>query len=240
MRGKTQEEVAQSYKDCWECVVKNKPDWLEQKLKGLKVDATRFLENNKTTISCLKKTVLVHFRCSDVPFIKHINYHLQPKSYWKYVADKIVKLGGTEVQFLLCPFAINNVQIPSATRCPVFLETIVSFLKEFLPSNVKINEVPNCWSSATTLLAMRHADILVSGIESSFVFIAGVFKRERFITPRFDIELYRSRFAFHRLVAKTIFWSMYDGPPIFHKFVKSYDSDKYFNYSTFNESILPV
>eukprot|EP00039_Didymoeca_costata_P002867 m.63263 g.63263 ORF g.63263 m.63263 type:complete len:570 (+) comp11571_c0_seq4:153-1862(+) len=226
----------QQYATCWKCVAEKKAVQTVMEAKG--ISAERFLnENSQEKIACIRKTVLVHFRCSDVPFIRHGWYHLYPRSYWRFVAKKIVELGGKYIVFSLCTVAENLGHTnQNEVKCKDFLSAIIKWLREELPQTIVINENPHCWGQRDTFLAMLYSDILVAGADSSFSFVPGVFKGERFISPRYEIDLRLDKRERHHAVTKAVHWNMYDGPPIYHKFVGSYRS---FNYYEFDDSILP-
>eukprot|EP00040_Diaphanoeca_grandis_P041011 m.262380 g.262380 ORF g.262380 m.262380 type:complete len:356 (+) comp45404_c0_seq1:281-1348(+) len=179
-------------------------------------------------------TVLVHFRCSDVPFIRHAIYHLQPPEYWKFVAEKIIEQGGRRVIFTMCEGSHNNPNELAARKCPSFVSAVVGWLREFLPNSVQVCERPLCWGATLTYNLMGEAFMLVSAMESSFSFIAGIPKGKRYVSPNLNpgkkgdkksrrcnaLDIYEATPE----LADAVHWNMFDGSPIDHAKVLNYST----------------
>jgi len=174
----------------------------------------------------VKNVTLIHFRCSDAPFVRG-STHLQPREYWNFVAEQLVELGATTVVFTMCTnWLMDNM---ASHRCPVFLEQSRQFLINALPSSINVEPGFRCWGPRTTWNLLLQADILVSGLESSFSFIPGMTKGDRYISPKMQSTDRKRQERYPVGVDKMVPWRMYTGSSIYHNLVA--------NYSTFDLSL---
>ena len=109
---------------------------------------------------------MVHFRCSDTPFVRKSG-HLQRKGYWDFVAAQIVAQGGGKrVVFTLCTEWLA--ETGAREQCPAWLRQSQRWLQQALPTGqgYLVDPTPRCWSVRTTWWLFLSASMLVSGIES--------------------------------------------------------------------------
>lgn len=117
---------------------------------------TRINLNMKTEVP------VIHFRCSDVPFVKHPEYHF---SQYKYYLDILKKTDYKKVILLSCHQHLSN-EINKNT-CDIYNND----LKQFLNDNGYEVEV-KCQDIINDFSLMFYAPIVISP-GSSFSFISG-------------------------------------------------------------------
>eukprot|EP00040_Diaphanoeca_grandis_P033506 m.205485 g.205485 ORF g.205485 m.205485 type:complete len:431 (-) comp32919_c0_seq1:31-1323(-) len=166
-----------------------------------------------------KQATLVHFRCSDAPFVRG-STHLQPREYWKFVADELVKLNAKTVVFTMCTNWLTDNM--ASHRCPVFLEQSRQFLVDSLPAHITVEPGFKCWGPRTTWNLLLNCDILVSGLESSFSFIPGMTKGDRYISPKMQATRKDQQKRYPIGVHELVPWRMYTGMSIYHDLVADY------------------
>ena len=171
----------------------------------------------------VKNDAVIHIRCSDVPFIKHNSYHLQPKAYYKWVADKCKQKNIKAIHFLLCTNHMqkNKKQI---YKCNKIAKTIRSWMKEFLP-NVEMKPV-TCLNILKSYQMFLGCKVLAQGGAgpSSFSFFTGLTKGKNFLTSKFISEQTKHKSKILDKWIDKFPWSMWRGDPIWHSSVKEYYS----------------
>ena len=181
----------------------------------------------------VKNDAVIHIRCSDSPFNKHNSYHLQPKAYYKWIADKCKRENIKAINFLLCTnhtvgFTQQQREIHKQNnnyfknKCNKIAQNIQTLMKEFLP-NVEMKPV-TCLNILKSFQIFLGCKILAQGGAgpSSFSFFPGLTKGKNFLTPKFISENAKNK---SQLINKFIVkfpWSMWGGNPIWHSTVKEY------------------
>jgi len=176
----------------------------------------------------VKNDAVIHIRCSDVPFIPHHSYHLQPKEYYQWVAAKCRKENIKGIHFLLCTNHNNKEKLTH--KCTQFAEIIRNWMTEFLPDNVKIHPI-SCLSILQSFKLFIGCKLLIQGgaCPSSFSFFPGLIKGKNFLTPRMAREdSLMSNNLFKEYINK-LPWSMWTGDPIWHSEVNDYLTFDYDN-----------
>jgi hypothetical protein len=148
-------------------------------------------------------TAIVHFRCSDVPFIEHKSYTLLPQSYYNFVSEQINKSNVDNVVIVTC--ITHNKHKLADVKCPEYTDKIKSWLEDKLDIPVSIDNT--CMSVEDTYSAFIGCKILVS-TGGSFSFIPGICKGKDFISPSlFGLHIPSSEMIdIHR----DVFWTMWD------------------------------
>ena len=124
-------------------------------------------------------SAIVHFRCSDVPFWRHEEYPLLPRSYFEFARDAIARLGARRTIVLSCPTVHRDKghrDKAAAVKCPEWAAVIAGWLNA--------TERPVCIADERAVCAaMRGAKALVS-TGGSFSFIHGVARGDAtFVAP---------------------------------------------------------
>jgi hypothetical protein len=172
--------------------------------------ATTFIVSSS---AAYRNAAVVHFRCSDVPFMRHKIYHLYPRKYFQFAGDKIKKLGIDEVAVLFCrdhglehlTEAYGYNATVARAQCSMYAAVISNWLVE---TGLKVGPSV-CVDSKTTWAIMANSAALVS-TGGSFSFLPGVSKTKgRFISPRYATE--GATDINGKQLAKAVHWSMWDG-----------------------------
>jgi len=150
-----------------------------------------------------KDKAILHFRCSDVPFIKHPDYHLLPKEYYYFVADELKKSDIKEMVVFNC---MSHKKHSLATeKCPYYLNTLCDWIQE--KCDIKIDRQMKCISIEESYKAMISCKKLIS-TGGSFSFIPGILKDKDFISPALLKEKDLSKEKYEKLHEK-VHWTMW-------------------------------
>ena len=135
-----------------------------------------YYENITKNINNLGKFPIIHFRCSDVPFIRHGFYHFQRYAFF---IDSLNELAGKGVDvskvYLMYSFLHEGSEKNNATSL-IYIQS----LKQFLEENNYVVEIIS-QDVASDFAAMFYAPAVISTC-SSFSFTAGFFGNGIFIT----------------------------------------------------------
>lgn len=126
-------------------------------LTGLKENA---IENTK-------ETICIHFRCSDVPFIRHNQYHLQKYSYFKKCLEEVSHLGYKKIKLVSCSF--HRSMEDNQKACTKYIDSLVQYLSS-LGYSVEIQ----CKSNIEDFATLFYAPVSIS-TGSSYSFMSGYF-----------------------------------------------------------------
>lgn len=124
---------------------------------------------------------VVHFRCSDSPFNKHIQYHMSKESSVKWMAQTIKKRGFNEIIILSCNkhFSLDQ------NSCNKYTEFYANVFRRS-----GLNVMIQCNSVYEDFVLMLHAPLLVSLNASSYSFMAGIAKDPKnYISCNMGIEI---------------------------------------------------
>jgi len=163
-------------------------------------------------------TAIVHFRCSDVPFIDMPEYPLQPRAYFKFVADFLMKYN--DVLHVLIVNCNKHNWHQLSPLCHSYAYNIKSWLQEYLP-NIPVDVDLACETQKMSLEKMLGSHTLIS-TGGSFSFVPGILKGKRFVTPYLGGSMQPYHSNLHRLVH----WTMWDSNAPVHS--SNYER---FNYS---------
>ena len=126
---------------------------------------------------------VIHFRCSDIPFNRHIAYHIPKKNMIVWVANILKEKKMNQAIFLTC-----NKHLSSSNQkqlCSKIKDIYIELFK-----NEGIALIPTCNDVRTDLETMFYSPLLISLNNSSFAFAIGISKPpDQFITSNLGEEL---------------------------------------------------
>lgn len=156
---------------------------------------------------------IVHFRCSDAPFVTHPLYHLSKRNSVQWMIDKIKAQGYQEVTILSC----NRHRRVKNNTCGLYLKY---YTQLFTDSEVKVKT--ECHDVFTDFTLMVNAPVLVSLNPSSFGFMAGIAKEpSKYISCNLGTEFNNSY-----LLQDQADWLMAPYQPLLHSEVIDYKDAK--------------
>ena len=120
---------------------------------------------------------VLHFRCADVPFKRHVQYPLLPAAYYRWAARELSRIGVRSALLVSC---WRWGEVPESMRkCTEWAQKLSEWFGE---EGVRVSLDESCRGEEETLRIMLDAGTLVSS-GGSFSFVAGVGKGTGFITP---------------------------------------------------------
>jgi alpha-N-acetylglucosamine transferase len=141
--------------------------------------------------SNLKKTVdtpVIHFRCSDTPYVKHTHYHFQKYEFYKEVLDKIsmsqksnntntntntnTKTNKIKIKLLSCSFHRSDDAIKKS--CEIYTKSLCDYL-----NSINYEPIVECNKNIEDFATLFYAPAVIS-IGSSFSFMSGFFGKGLF------------------------------------------------------------
>lgn len=121
------------------------------------------------------KYPVIHFRCSDVPFIKHFHYHLQKYSYFKDSLEEIKKTMKYDTVILVsCSF--HNAGKDNQEKCNIYIDSLKSYLE-----SIGYKVIVQCDTNVDDFATMFYAPAVIS-TGGSFSFMSGYFGNGIFIS----------------------------------------------------------
>lgn len=126
-------------------------------------------------------TPVIHFRCSDSPFNKHVQYHLPKEESVKWMAQQIKQRGFNKIIMLSCNqhFSLDK------NSCAKYTDFYVDIF-----SAAGLEVVMQCSSIYQDFALMVNAPLLVSLNASSYSFMAGIAKDPKnYIACNMGIEI---------------------------------------------------
>lgn len=112
-------------------------------------------------------TICIHFRCSDVPFLRSIHYHLQKYSFFKKCLEDISHLKYKKIKFISCSFHKSEENMKKA--CDEYIKDLIQYLQN-LGYNVEIQ----CKSNIEYFAYLFYAPVTIS-TGGSYSFMSGYF-----------------------------------------------------------------
>lgn len=174
---------------------------------------------------------LIHFRCSDVPFLKSSEYHLYPKEYYYFATEQINKVKPDEILFVNCSDWCKNsssVRDPE-NLCNNYIETIADWVSE--KTDIPINRNKICVDIPETYSIMLGSKILVSS-GGSFSFSPGLTKGKNFISHNLIGDHPELTEKKYKDLSQKVHWTMWDKHDIIkHSEIPDYNTFDYKNYS---------
>lgn len=131
---------------------------------GLKDDAI-----NET-----KNAICIHFRCSDVPFVRYGGYFLQKYSYFKECLDQVSHLNYKKIKLISCQF--HNSSEENRTACDKYLSSLVEHL-----SSLGYTVEMQCKSNVEDFASLFYAPVVIS-TGGSYSFMSGFFGHGIFLS----------------------------------------------------------
>lgn len=129
-----------------------------------------------------QRTVVVHYRCSDVPFGTGKDfakeYPMLPKAYYQFAARTV---NATDIDRVLVINCAKHNAHSLAHRCGDYARAIAGWFADALPS-IPVDVELSCDSQQDDLGKMLGAHTLVS-TGGSFSFVPGITKGRRFVSP---------------------------------------------------------
>lgn len=153
---------------------------------------------------------VIHFRCSDSPFNKHLQYHMPKVATVQWMADQIKNRGFNKVTILMC----NKHYSLDKNSCDKYAH----FYGQVF-ADAGIDYSIECNSIVKDFALMFYSPLLVSLNQSSYSFMAGVAKNPKdYITCNMGIES-DGKYYFQRNAD----WILDDREPLLHKEVADYN-----------------
>lgn len=163
----------------------------------------------KTITPLQVKSPVVHFRCSDAPFVEHPLYHLTKATTVNWIIANIKERGFNDVIMLSC----NKHRRVKNNPCSDYLKFYVGLFNQ---AGIKVTT--QCHDVYKDFAMMVHSPLLVSLNESSFAFIAGIAKDPNdYISCNFGRE-HEGSYLEHTEAD----WLMSANAPLLHKDVANY------------------
>lgn len=158
---------------------------------------------------------VIHFRCSDIPFNKHHEYHIPKDGMLHWIAEELKVRGYKTAIILNCTKHLS--EDGNDKYCKDFLDHYVGILTEH-----GISVRFQCKDLLEDFATMYYSPLLVSLNGSSFSLAAGMAKDPtKFITSNNGVEI-DGKYVY----SKGLSWKYYGGPPILHSEVANYRSKK--------------
>lgn len=156
---------------------------------------------------------VVHFRCSDAPFVTHPMYHLTKATTVKWMAEQIKSRGYDHIVILSCN-KHNRVNNSSCDKYYNFYAQI------FNAAGIKVKK--QCHSIYQDFAIMVNAPLLVALNQSSYSFMAGIAKDpHNFISCNLGRE-HKGKYLLHTQAD----WIQSQDAPLLHSQVKDYYNTK--------------
>lgn len=154
---------------------------------------------------------VMHFRCSDVPFLKLGFYHLVKRSTVEWMANKIIDRGYDHVTVLNCD---KHKKKDASYACQQYLQYYVGILVD---KGISVDY--QCDSILQDFASMFYSPLLVSINPSSFSFMAGIAKDPNdYVACNMGVE-YDGNYFFQ---TKTD-WAIDANAPVLHAHVNDYN-----------------
>ena len=166
--------IENNYKEAlWECINKDKENYN----KCMKPIINKILNDTFIKSNLVKnmKEIIIHFRCADVPFVKHYAYHFQKYQYFKDALDDIKQTISTNKVIIL----YNNSHLSNERNmnaCNIYVDELKKYIIN-LGYNVNIES----YSNIDDFAMMFYAPAVIS-THSSFSFMSGFFGMGKFIS----------------------------------------------------------
>jgi hypothetical protein len=130
---------------------------------------------------------VIHFRCSDVPFIKHFHYHIVKYQFYLDALNELkTKNINTETVNLLACFS-HLATGENKKHCNIYIESLNNFL---IKNGYKVNII--CNSNIDDFALLFYAPAVIS-LGSSYSFMSGFFGNGIFISEgHFDERITES------------------------------------------------
>jgi len=124
---------------------------------------------------------IIHYRCSDVPFLRMSNYHFHKYSFFKNGLNIIQQKTGKKYDKVYISYCNKHESSKeSQESCDIYYNSFVQYLE-----SLRYDVIPKCNSADEDFASMFYAPGLIS-TSSSFSFMAGFFSDGVFISSFYD------------------------------------------------------
>jgi len=152
---------------------------------------------------------VIHFRCSDIPFMKYEYYHLTKATSVKWMADKIKERGFAKAILLSC----NEHLTLDQKSCAQYVDFYIDLFNSY---GIEIEK--QCNTIFKDFAMMVYSPLLVSLNSSSFAFMAGISKNPRdYVSCNMGME-YHGVYVLQTEAD----WLLDPREPLLHKNVEDY------------------
>lgn len=141
----------------------------------IKVSLNLFLNNVKTPE--IEKIPILHFRCSDVPFKKHISYNFSKYKFYKLCNDKLKKKYN---KWYIMHYSKHLADNKKRNYAEIYRKDLIKYLEDELELKIEVL-TPNKEIEDLKLLHSAPA-VISGGCGGSFSFFGGYFNNEFFFT----------------------------------------------------------
>jgi hypothetical protein len=118
-------------------------------------------------------TICIHFRCSDIPFMRYNQYHLQKYSYFEKCLEEISYLGYKKIKLVSCN--LHRSSNENVKACEKYIDSLVDYLSS-LGYVVDIQ----CKTNVEDFATLFYAPVCIS-TGGSYSFMSGYFGNGVFI-----------------------------------------------------------
>jgi hypothetical protein len=155
---------------------------------------------------------VVHFRCSDSPFNKHLQYHIPKTETVKWMADQVKERGYKQVVILCCN---RHWSKDNNNSCDEYANFYGQIFKD-----AGIDYSIQCNSIMQDFAMMVYTPLLISLNQSSYSFIAGVSKDPKnYISCNMGRETHEGY-----ILQQNADWILDNREPLLHTEVKDYNN----------------
>ena len=131
----------------------------------------------KTNIRPTVEYPVIHFRCSDAPFIRNPNYLLQKYSFFKHALDKITEKTGKKFDKVIISFCNGHLSdMNDQKACNIYYDSLSNYL-----NSIGYKTIQKCSTNVEDFASMFFAPAVISTC-SSFSFMSGFFSDGIFIS----------------------------------------------------------
>jgi hypothetical protein len=143
--------------------------WKLMKPYAHKILENAFMESGlkEKAIENTRKTICIHFRCSDIPFIRHKQYHLQKYSYFKKCLEDVSYMDYKKIKLVSCNFHRSSDE--NVKACGKYIDSLVDYLTG-LGYMVEIQ----CTSNVEDFATLFYSPVTIS-TGGSYSFMSGYF-----------------------------------------------------------------
>lgn len=135
-------------------------------------DNTLITKNTKYNTDCI-----IHFRCSDIPFMKHFSYHLLKFKWYKWAINLCLKKTSiNKIYILNCNK--HNSSVKNKKKCVEWGNLLMNYIK----NEFNIETVIMCNDIEKDILYMLNSKCLISS-GSSLSFCLGMLTDNIFVFP---------------------------------------------------------
>jgi len=185
----------------------------------------KLFEYNLKTYPILDKDcICIHIRCSDIPFVKHTNYHLYKMQWYKNAIDFALTLGTySKIVIVSCSGHKSTNEYKDA--CKLFVDSYYEFLSSTYDFPVSIV----CQTMYEDMYTMYNSKCLIAS-PSSFSYYVGISSDNIFITTSTKpLQECNDSYSNTHCSDIPIKNNMYYIPPLYidHKNVDCYVTQKY-------------